>query len=225
MLKKDDKAEVTNRHKFAKNKLRKHKKYLNVYGLSILSEDEINKYRVWVRGENKYFLVTIIKKEHINSEFDHTKDALEDIVRKQKNDPMMVGKYKQHIEGTESRHKKITWWMYKDDIYWEDEEHTQTEVKALIFEKERKKRRQLDKAIAIMEQEETARLTKSRESIPDEVKIFVWQRDGGKCVNCSTNKTLEFDHIIPIALGGSNSARNLQILCENCNRSKGASIV
>lgn len=64
-----------------------------------------------------------------------------------------------------------------------------------------------------------------RESIPDDVKLFVWQRDGGRCVKCGSQEKLEFDHIIPISKGGSNTARNIQLLCEKCNRSKGAEIV
>ena len=63
-----------------------------------------------------------------------------------------------------------------------------------------------------------------RETIPDKVKMFVWQRDKGQCVKCGSNERLEFDHIIPIAKGGSNTARNLQLLCEQCNRSKGGRI-
>ena len=64
-----------------------------------------------------------------------------------------------------------------------------------------------------------------RQPIPDAVKIFVWQRDEGRCVRCGTGQSLEFDHIIPLALCGSNTERNLQLLCEDCNRVKGASIV
>ena len=66
--------------------------------------------------------------------------------------------------------------------------------------------------------------TDGRERIPDDVKIYVWKRDGGKCVVCGSREKLEFDHIIPYSMGGSNTARNLQLLCERCNRSKGADI-
>ncbi len=64
----------------------------------------------------------------------------------------------------------------------------------------------------------------ARSPIPDEVKIYVWNRDGGRCVKCGGNRRLEFDHVIPVALGGANTARNLQLLCETCNRSKGAAL-
>ena len=59
-----------------------------------------------------------------------------------------------------------------------------------------------------------------RESIPETVKIFVWRRDEGKCVNCGSHEKLEFDHIIPVEKGGSSTERNIQLLCEPCNRKK-----
>ncbi|MBX3387541.1 MAG: HNH endonuclease [Phycisphaeraceae bacterium] len=52
----------------------------------------------------------------------------------------------------------------------------------------------------------------------------MWRRDEGRCVRCGSNANLEFDHIIPIAMGGSSTARNLQLLCEPCNRSKGSNL-
>ena len=64
-----------------------------------------------------------------------------------------------------------------------------------------------------------------REPIPDRVKTAVWRRDEGRCVTCGSQARLEFDHIIPVVRGGSNTARNLQLLCESCNRSKGGNLV
>ncbi|WP_067567307.1 TerD family protein [Nocardia acidivorans] len=61
-------------------------------------------------------------------------------------------------------------------------------------------------------------------SISQEIKAQVWQRDGGKCVECGDSHYLEFDHIIPLSRGGATSAANLQILCRACNRAKGANI-
>jgi len=65
---------------------------------------------------------------------------------------------------------------------------------------------------------------KTNRYIPPEVKIAVWRRDSGKCVECGTKEKLEYDHIIPLSKGGSNTERNIQLLCEKCNRQKGAKI-
>lgn len=63
-----------------------------------------------------------------------------------------------------------------------------------------------------------------RQPIPKSVKMYTWQRDGGRCVECGSKEKLEYDHIIPLSKGGSNTERNLQLLCEQCNRSKGSTI-
>lgn len=60
--------------------------------------------------------------------------------------------------------------------------------------------------------------------IPSEVKLNVWRRDSGKCVKCGSQERLEYDHIIPVSKGGSNTERNVQLLCEKCNREKAAQI-
>lgn len=60
--------------------------------------------------------------------------------------------------------------------------------------------------------------------ISQDVKDKVWRRDEGRCVECGSNENLEFDHIIPFSKGGANTYRNIQLLCESCNRSKSAKI-
>jgi HNH endonuclease len=59
-----------------------------------------------------------------------------------------------------------------------------------------------------------------RDPIPEDVKLLVWARDGGACVRCGATHGLHFDHIIPVALGGGNTAANIQILCQACNHRK-----
>ncbi len=67
-----------------------------------------------------------------------------------------------------------------------------------------------------------------RISIPPEARKFVFERNNYQCQSCNktdlTTKTLQVDHIIPLAQGGANDLSNLQTLCEKCNREKSAKI-
>ncbi|MEA2444237.1 MAG: 5-methylcytosine-specific restriction enzyme [Thermoleophilales bacterium] len=63
-----------------------------------------------------------------------------------------------------------------------------------------------------------------REPIPERVRHEVWRRDRGSCVDCGSRGRLEFDHIIPVSRGGSNTTRNIELRCEPCNRRKGARV-
>jgi len=88
-------------------------------------------------------------------------------------------------------------------------------------ERKRKLRQDVRREMMGLEPEESER---RRERIPQEVMDKVWIRDGGRCVYCGSNHDLEFDHIIPFSKGGSNTYRNIQLLCEKCNREKSAKI-
>jgi hypothetical protein len=110
------------------------------------------------------------------------------------------------------------YWLYLDKVYWENDNLDVESVKALVDARDSKKQRKIE----FLKGPE--RKEKSRQFIEDDVKIAVWKRDGGKCVKCGSNKDLEFDHIIPVSMGGSSTERNLQLLCERCNREKGADL-
>jgi 5-methylcytosine-specific restriction endonuclease McrA len=114
------------------------------------------------------------------------------------------------------------WWWCHGAFYWEDDGLSAHDVMALVAERERRKRRQLERAHALMHQDIAG--TPRREPIPREIKLAVWQRDGGRCVDCGSNFDLQYDHVIPFSLGGATSVKNLQLLCGDCNRTKGAAL-
>jgi hypothetical protein len=66
--------------------------------------------------------------------------------------------------------------------------------------------------------------SRGREAIPAQVRREVWRRDQGRCVDCGSRERLEYDHIIPVSRGGSNTVRNIELRCESCNRKKGARV-
>ena len=119
--------------------------------------------------------------------------------------------------------------VYKKNLYGIDKSDTYTddEKKLMIkehFYKHNEKFKKLQKEIHLFETVERKSEPMSREPIPEQVRFSVWRRDEGKCVQCGSNKGLEFDHIIPFSKGGSSTERNLQLLCEKCNLGKSANI-
>ena len=67
--------------------------------------------------------------------------------------------------------------------------------------------------------------SKRSRHIPAAIRVSVLHRDGYKCVFCGRNVgqvQLEVDHIVPFSKGESNDLNNLQSLCIDCNRGKGA---
>jgi hypothetical protein len=71
-----------------------------------------------------------------------------------------------------------------------------------------------------------------RKNPPEWAKRAVFFRDRGYCCTCGRNlensyspiNNAEYDHIIPLAVGGMNDVTNLQLLCKSCNNSKHAHI-
>lgn len=53
--------------------------------------------------------------------------------------------------------------------------------------------------------------------ISAKTKRNVYKRDQ-KCVNCGSIHNLNYDHIIPYALGGKSDESNIRLLCFNCNQ-------
>jgi 5-methylcytosine-specific restriction endonuclease McrA len=116
-----------------------------------------------------------------------------------------------------------TYWWCMGRFFWEDDGLSPDDVFALVYERNHRAERRLARAhqtVALGQAPPAPR----RETIPRDVRRSVWERDGGTCVQCGDAFELQFDHIIPIALGGATTVENLQVLCGPCNRTKGAAI-
>lgn len=62
--------------------------------------------------------------------------------------------------------------------------------------------------------------------IPTHVKVEVWKRDKGRCVQCGSTKNLHYDHDIPFSRGGSSiTADNVRLLCAKHNLEKSDKIM
>jgi 5-methylcytosine-specific restriction endonuclease McrA len=68
--------------------------------------------------------------------------------------------------------------------------------------------------------------TPRRHAMPLDVRWKLLKRDNYRCVRCGKNPaadhsvTLEVDHKVPAAKGGTNDLSNLRTLCYACNHGK-----
>lgn len=113
-----------------------------------------------------------------------------------------------------------TLWRTRDGYYWDDDGLDAEAVALLAWDRVRRQDARVDRLRQIRAAEEAVAGAR-RERIPEEVRLFAWTRDEGRCVRCGAEDDLQFDHVIPVARGGGNAPENIQVLCGRCNRAKG----
>ena len=96
---------------------------------------------------------------------------------------------------------------------------------ALIRDRQRRAAQKLDRAHMLLNVEEgrAPRARGRRERIPREVRRGLRARRRQMC-SLRSHFDLQYDHVIPVALGGATTIANLQLLCGDCNREKGADL-
>ena len=68
----------------------------------------------------------------------------------------------------------------------------------------------------------------TRSSLAPAKRFMVLTRDAFQCRYCGCtpeNNPLHVDHVVPVAIGGSDDLENLVTACPSCNRGKGANVL
>jgi hypothetical protein len=74
---------------------------------------------------------------------------------------------------------------------------------------------------------ETTEMRRTGRKVTPSILMRVARRDNYTCQGCGTHlrdDEIEFDHLIPIAKGGSSEEHNLRVTCFSCNRRKSGSV-
>jgi hypothetical protein len=111
----------------------------------------------------------------------------------------------------------LRWWWYRDRFWWADAKRSPHEVESTIL--------MLDLA-SLYQREAFERvraeilgsngLAPAEDAVPEHVGREVWIRDRGCCVDCGAASSLAFDHLLPLAAGGTNTPPNLELRCRAC---------
>ena len=114
--------------------------------------------------------------------------------------------------------------LYQDCFYDVIGELREDQKRLLVLETADKERQLFERLKAKFESPESRTIKPKRERIPEAVRIAVWRRDEGRCARCGSRDRLEYDHMVPVDRGGGSTVRNVELLCETCNRSKSNNI-
>jgi hypothetical protein len=201
LLIKEQKKLIGNNEKIIKieNDIKEHKEYINQTKseLSII-RSSLSSYRNF-KKQNEIYITRYLNSPYSQYEFNH---------------------FKRNVE----KYYLLNNSLYYINIENDKNKYNDEQIKLLLKEFVYKENSKFDKLRKQIELYEKINLqtenNRKREPIPEDIRFEIWRRDEGKCVICGSKENLEFDHIIPFSKGGGNTVRNLQLLCESCNRKK-----
>jgi hypothetical protein len=167
----------------------------------------------WVHKEAKHYPKTI--------EFIHAILGNEEMWESTFEKPLRVNRNLLYLRGSQLSNYYMCYWLFQNRLYVIKDSHlcSSDECELLVRDEYDKNRRKFERLKSKFENTEGGRVSR-REKIIESVRIEVWRRDEGQCAHCGSKERLEYDHIVPVSKGGSNTARNIELLCERCNREK-----
>jgi hypothetical protein len=135
--------------------------------------------------------------------------------------PLCVKHNLLYSKGSRLHDYYMQYWLFQNRLYVIKDSYLYSpdECELLVRDEFDKNRRKFERLKSKFDNTEGERVSR-REKIIESVRIEVWRRDEGQCARCGSKERLEYDHIVPVSKGGSNTARNIELLCERCNREK-----
>ncbi len=116
-----------------------------------------------------------------------------------------------------------TYYRFEDKWFWDNDDLTADEVHALLVTRQHRETARIERAQAMVALGERP-VSVRRGAIPQDVQQLVYLRDEGRCHHCGSTTEMQFDDMIPLAMGDSSEDVNLQLLCGPCNRRMGAGL-
>ena len=120
--------------------------------------------------------------------------------------------------------ERRTWWMFRDRFFWEDDGLGPDEVAALVHERERRLRQAHRAGAGPDGGRRRGGRPAPRGRSPRTCGGRSSAATGGAASACGSAELLQFDHVIPVALGRGVHAGEPPGVCAPCNRAKGASL-
>jgi hypothetical protein len=107
-----------------------------------------------------------------------------------------------------TRTRERQWWWWRSEFYWESGDYEPEDVRALLEMLDRDDEQGIEWELDFH----------LGDRIPDDVKRLVYERDRGRCLACGSNELIQYAHVVPASMGGSNEPENVRLLCGACNR-------
>lgn len=131
--------------------------------------------------------------------------------------------YRRNKEKIAAYHRK-RYAAKKEEIYAKHKAYRKANPEKAVAEVMRWQKRNPEK-VMLYKLRNRAKRRNAQGVVSEGFVSLLLRMQGRKCAFCAKNLgEYHVDHMIPVALGGKTEDENLQLLCPECNRAKGAKL-
>jgi hypothetical protein len=109
------------------------------------------------------------------------------------------------------------WWWYLDRFWWDHDGLAAAEVQDIVLQADFHRKQQSDAvARARTVVLGAGGVPLQTDHVSEQVRLAVWCRDRGRCVDCGSREAIAFDPIVSFSDGGSDTPANVELRCQSC---------